>query len=197
MKEIQLPTPVTPEDFLFKIIDPALELLPSKLNSIKARVLMLAFAMQESELHYRRQMVGNPPRPTGPAKSFWQAEQGGGMVHGVRVFKGGGVAEMADSVYHKRGLFNDPMQVASKDSIIWNAIEQDDILAAALARLLIYTHPNPLPEDNEVYNAWMYYLKTWRPGAYERGTQSQRNDLWRKFKVNHGRAVDAVSRAYA
>ena len=59
------------------MIDPALLLLPAKMESPQAVVMLLAIGLQESRFEYRRQM-GN-----GPAKSFWQAEQGGGMVTGL------------------------------------------------------------------------------------------------------------------
>lgn len=196
MNEPQLPVPVSPEDFLKKIIDPALAMLPAKMTSRNARIAMLVIAMQESALMHRRQLVGNPPTPTGPAKSFWQAEQGGGLVHGVRLFTRGGVNLLAEDLYHQRGLFNKPMQITSMDRVIWDAIEHDDILAAGLARLLLWTHAAALPDYGEVLNAWNYYLELWRPGAYTRGNQQVRDDLWRKWKTNYGIASNAVWRAY-
>src|SRR5690606_40338324 len=68
---------------VLKAIDCALCVLPDPMDTPEARVMLLAIGFQESRFKHRRQLVGNPPRPTGPAKSFWQAEQAGGMVRGL------------------------------------------------------------------------------------------------------------------
>ncbi|WP_199533145.1 hypothetical protein [Thiopseudomonas alkaliphila] len=56
-------------------IDPALALLPARMKSKKAVVMMLAIGLQESRFIHRRQIKG-------PARGFWQFEKGGG-VYGV------------------------------------------------------------------------------------------------------------------
>jgi hypothetical protein len=53
---------------------------------------------------------------------------------------------------------------------IWNAIENDDVLAAGLARLLLYTDPQRLPALGDREGAWQLYLRTWRPGKPHRRT---------------------------
>lgn len=136
-------------------IDPALALLPAKMDTPAARVMLLAIGLQESRFEHRRQLVGNPPRPTGPAKSFWQAEQGGGMVHGVRLHTATRAA--AAALYQARG-------VPARDAAIWDAIENDDVLAAGLARLLLWSDPKTLPAIGDADGAWSLYLRTWRPG---------------------------------
>lgn len=137
-------------------INPALKLLPSSMDSREARVLLLAIGLQESQFTARRQLVGNPPRPTGPAKSFWQGEIGGGMVHGVRVHKA--TRAHAAKLYEARGV--EPI-----DREIWNTIEHDDVLAAGLARLLIYSDPFTLPKLGDSAAAWRLYAdRCWRPG---------------------------------
>lgn len=83
-------------------INPALALLPASMDTPEARIMLLAIGLQESRFEHRRQLVGNPPRPTGPAKSFWQAEQGGGMVHGVRLHVATRAA--AALLYQARGV---------------------------------------------------------------------------------------------
>lgn len=83
-------------------IRPALALLPAKMDTPAARVMLLAIGLQESRFEHRRQLVGNPPRPTVPAKSFWQAEQGGGMVHGVRLHSA--TRAVAAALYQARGV---------------------------------------------------------------------------------------------
>ncbi len=136
-------------------INPALALLPVKMDTPEARIMLLAIGLQESRFEHRRQLVGNPPRPTGPAKSFWQAEQGGGMVHGVRQHAATRAA--AAHLYQARG-------VQSRDAAIWDAIEHDDVLAAGLARLLLWSDPGRLPAVGDEQGAWNLYLRTWRPG---------------------------------
>lgn len=140
---------------LERALIPALQLLPGKMDSPAARVMQLAIGLQESRFEHRRQLVGNPPRPIGPAKSFWQAEQGGGMVHGVRLHVT--TRAVASLLYQARG-------VSADDAAIWNAIEHDDVLAAGLARLLLWTDPGRMPAIGDANWAWTLYLRTWRPG---------------------------------
>lgn len=47
---------------------------------------------------------------------------------------------------------------------IYGALEYDDVLAAGVARLLLWTDPKALPEVGKVDSAWALYLRTWRPG---------------------------------
>lgn len=142
-------------------IDPALKLLPPKMDTPEARVMLLAIGLQESRFQHRRQLVGNPPRPTGPAKSFWQGEKGGGMVSGVRTHAA--TKEHAATLYKARG-------VPANNQAIWDAIENDDVLAAGLARLLLYSDPRALPKLGDVQGAWDLYARTWRPGKPHRST---------------------------
>lgn len=157
-------------------IDPALALLPPKMDSVEARVQLLTTALQESQLIHRRQLVGSPPKPTGPAKSFWQGERGGGMVAGVRTHAA--TRALAASLYAERG-------VVPTNQAIWDAIEHDDVLAAGLARLLLYSDPAKLPRTSDTEGAWQLYLRTWRPGAYARGTPSERAELRAKWGRYH------------
>lgn len=136
-------------------IKPALSLLPDKMDTPAARVMLLAIGLQESRFEHRRQLVGNPPRPTGPAKSFWQGEQGGGMVHGVRLHPATRAA--AAALCRARG-------VPARDAEVWDAIENDDVLAAGLSRLLLWSDPGRLPAVGDADSAWALYLRTWRPG---------------------------------
>ena len=147
-------------------IDPALLLLPAKMDSKEARCLLLAIALQESKIVHRRQLVGNPPRPVGPAKSFWQFEKGSeasrGGVWGVFLHKAS--SPLLKELCKARGVRFFPTD-------IWDAIENDDVLAAGLARLLIYTDPYPLPQRGEHDAAWRLYAdRTWRPGKPHRKT---------------------------
>lgn len=138
-------------------ITPALELLPARMTSPEAEVMLLAIGLQESRFLHRRQLVGSPPRPAGPAKSFWQAEQGGGMVTGLLRYHNHSVRELAVGLCAVRGV--DPAPRA-----VWDAIEHDDVLAAGLARLLLFTDPAKLPRVADADGAWQLYLRTWRTG---------------------------------
>ncbi|KLJ02833.1 hypothetical protein [Luteimonas sp. FCS-9] len=163
-------------------ITPALALLPTRMDSPAARVMLLAIAGQEADFRHRRQIVNAVT--LGPAKSLWQGERGGGMVHGVR----GHVATQAHAavLYRARGV--EPTLDA-----IWNAIEHDDVLAAGLARLLLWSDPRALPAVSDVQGAWDLYLRTWRPGAYTRGTPASRQRLRAKWAGYHATAREALS----
>lgn len=154
-------------------IDEALALLPSRIgmaSAQSARIILATIALQESEGKYRRQH-GN-----GPARSLWQGELGGGMVHGVRTHAA--TRDAAAGLYKVRG-------VEPNDRAIWNAIEKDDVLAAGLARLLLYSDPLALPDVGKIDEAWKLYLRTWRPGAYTRGTEAYKEQLRKKFAENY------------
>lgn len=130
------------------IIEPALSLLPAKMTSPKAVAMLLGIGLQESHFEYRRQL-GN-----GPARGFWQMERGGG-VHGVLTHQAS--AKLAAGICAKRG-------VEPTDMAVWSAIELDDVLAAALARLLLWTDPQPLPVLGDFAGGWALYARVWRPG---------------------------------
>lgn len=142
-------------------IGEAFRLLPVDMDSREARVMLVAIGLQESRFKHRRQLVGSPPKPVGPAKSFWQAEQGGGMIHGVRRHVATAVA--AAKLIAARG-------VQPNDRAVWDAVENDDVLAAGLARLLLWSDPHRLPAVGDAEGAWKLYLRTWRPGKPHRAT---------------------------
>lgn len=129
----------------------ALLLLPAKMTSPQAEVMLLTIGLQESRFEHRRQL-GN-----GPARSFWQAEQGGGMVAGLLRYHDDAVRDLAVGLCAVRGVSPTAREV-------WSAIEHDDVLAAGLARLLLWTDPARLPVLGDVDGAWQLYLRTWRPG---------------------------------
>lgn len=142
-------------------IDPALAFLPRAMDSIEARLLLLAIGLQESKLHHRWQVVDlKRPEKRGPARGLWQFERG------TRASRGGvwGVMLHEASRYWLAQLCafrHCPFTAAE----IHVRIEQDDVLAAGLARLLLFTDPKKLPDVNDVQGAWkLYALRCWRPG---------------------------------
>lgn len=127
-------------------VNESYKLLPMKMDSPFARVNQAAIGQQESAYLVRRQ-YGN-----GPARGYWQFEEGGG-VKGVMEHKS--TAELARSVCHARG-------VPFVRRTVWEALETDDVLAAAFCRLLMWTDSGKLP-TNEA-DGWAMYARTWRPG---------------------------------
>lgn len=159
------------------IIVPALGELPMGMTSDKASVALLAIGQKESLFVYRYQVIGGGKK--GPARSFWQAEEGGGMVHGVMTHKA--TEDIARKLCERHGV---PFTTRA----VWTAIEQDDILACALARLLLWTDPGALPEVYDAPGAFALYLRVWRPGAYTRGTTEQQIAIRAQFLKDHAQA---------
>lgn len=127
-------------------VNESYKLLPLKMDSPFARVNQAAIGQQESGYLVRRQ-YGN-----GPARGYWQFEDGGG-VRGVMEHKS--TADLARKVCHARG-------VPFVRRTVWEALETDDVLAAAFCRLLMWTDSGKLP-TNEA-DGWAMYARTWRPG---------------------------------
>ncbi|MCQ2040259.1 MULTISPECIES: hypothetical protein [Stutzerimonas stutzeri subgroup] len=136
-----------------RAIAPALALLPARMNSMVAEVQMLAIGLQESRFQHRRQIGG-------PARGFWQFEQDGG-VRGV--LRHHSSREHALAVCRVRN-------VIATEGAVYAALEHDDVLAAAFARLLLWTDPKSLPSLGDEQGAWDLYLRTWRPGKPHRHT---------------------------
>lgn len=162
---------MTPKECIAGAITPALSLLPGKMDTPAARVMLLAIGLQESHLIYRRQ------QPTGPARGLWQCEQGTrasrGGIWGLYLFPT--TSSTLVDLCAARGVSHDPVE-------IYNALEHDDVLAAGCARLLLYTDPKPLPSVDDVQGSWNLYLRVWSPGK-------PRPAEW---GVNHGKAQGAL-----
>lgn len=137
---------------------PALALLPAKMDTPQARVMLLAIGLQESRFTAREQMGG------GPARGFWQFEKGGG-VKGVLTHKAS--RDYAAAICEMRGVNPDDRYA------VWAALAKDDVLAAVFARLLLWTDALPLPGRDEPNAAWGLYAdpaRTWSPGKPHRQT---------------------------
>lgn len=105
------------------------------------------------------------------------------MVHGVRTHPA--TTQHAAMLYRARG-------VQPTNRAIWDAIERDDVLAAGLARLLLWSEPGDLPAPEDEQGSWQLYLRAWRPGAWARGTPTERTELRAKWARNHRRAREFV-----
>lgn len=126
-------------------VAPALELLPEKMDSPMARHMILAISHQESRATYRRQIGG-------PARGYQQFEKGGG-VRGV--LNHHSTKDYAISLCAA-------LDYSATDEAVYTAIEHNDVLAAGFSRLLLWTLPQALPEDE--HEGWEQYIAAWRPG---------------------------------
>jgi hypothetical protein len=161
------------DSILRTAINPALGMLPVKLESDAARVMMLAIGLQESRLCFRCQKT-NDPYTKGPARGLWQFERGGGVV-GVMNHRA--TRELAEAACKSRGVPYDSSMVHAK-------LEFDDILAAVFARLLLWADAKPLPAIDASHDeAWDCYIRSWRPGKPHRHT-------WDEF---HAQAREQVA----
>jgi hypothetical protein len=148
------------------IIPAAFALLPPRMTSEAAAAQLLAIGFIESDFRYRQQVRG-------PARGFWQFEQGGGVR---------GVLEHPQT----RSYIREVLATLSYPPLIWDchvAIEHNDVLAAAFARLLLWSSPMSLPGRDDPAAGWKLYLSTWRPGK-------PRPDAWGAHFARAWRIVD-------
>ena len=133
-------------------VNEALRLLPPAMGSKEARVMLYAIGLQESRFTHRAQVVNGGGK--GPARGYWQFERGGGVT---------GVLRHPSSKYWMNSACN-ARNVPAQPMNVWLALETDDVLSAAAARLLLFTDAKRLPAIGEQSEAWQYYLRNWRPG---------------------------------
>lgn len=119
-----------------------------KWESPEATLQLLAIGLQET-VFLTRVQYGK-----GPARSFWQFEEGGG-VNGV-------MKHHVVGKYCK--LVCEALGVPFERHAIWKAMETNDVLGACMARLLLYSSPKALPKLGEQQAAWDMYEDNWRPG---------------------------------
>lgn len=124
------------------VIKPGLKFLPDKFSSEEAVVMLLAIGLQESRFKFRKQIRG-------PARGFFQFEKTGIEA----------ILEHPSSEMVANCILNN-LEIYRNDA--YEAVAYNDALATVFARLLLYTHPKPLPTDKDI--AWKYYLDLWRPG---------------------------------
>jgi hypothetical protein len=135
-----------PATFLQTAVVPALTLLPEPMRAVEAQALLVAIALQESQLLHRRQFGG-------PAKSYLQFE-----IAGIE-----GVLTHEHTWAHARAACLD-LDVIPTAPGIYLAIEFQDTLACVFARLLIWSLPERLPGRTDSKGGWASYVKAWRPG---------------------------------
>jgi hypothetical protein len=149
---------VKPEEFRRAVIEPGaawLEAVTGHRSSIAAKRLLTAIAYQESAIQHRAQIVAGGA--AGPARGFWQFEQGGGVK---------GVLMHGTSRKHALACC-EAASVVPEPAPVWRALEGHDLLAYAFARLLLLTDPYAVPETASA--GWDCYAKRlWRPGKPHR-----------------------------
>ena len=123
----------------------ALSLLPKEMDTPEARILLLAIGLQESKFRDRLQIGG-------PARGFWQFEKGGGVA---------GVLSHPASAKHAATVCA-ALTYPATPSVVHQAIADNDVLACACARLLLWTLPKPMART--ATEGWLDYLDAWRPG---------------------------------
>lgn len=139
-------------------IAPALALLPARMTTQRAVCMLLAIGGQESGFSTRVQRPRAPGGVPGPARSFWQFEEGGG-VKGVLTHP---------STTTPAALLCQARGVQAEKHAVWMAMATDDVLGAGMARLLLFADYKPLPELGDVDGAWDCYVRNWRPGEPHR-----------------------------
>lgn len=164
---------MTPEELRTLAIWPAWTLLPEQMRSTAAERMLIAIALQESDLRWRRQVRG-------PARGWWQFE-----VAGVR----GVTSHRATRDYAQDAMVS--LGYPGRPNIdLHEAIEHNDILAAAFARLNLWWLPQSLATTMEA--GCEQYLEAWRPGAYWQGDETKRNHIRERWAKCWARASEAV-----
>jgi hypothetical protein len=141
---------MTPEFLLTRIVRPMVDHLGWP-QPREREVLLVAIAIQESELKYRRQ------HRNGPARSLWQIEPTTALDCLVR-------CSVALEVWESMGF--------KLDANAWSpfgsaciALQFSDVGACAIAAGILRITPGRLPEVGDQDGAFAYYLKAWRPGV--------------------------------
>lgn len=150
---VLLPLPVEPVTLLVEVIDRALAQLDPRLTSDRARMWLLAFAVQETDLQTRHQYRG------GPGRSFWQFEEGTPKTRAgcTGVLMHERTAEPMKAVCLTHGVRPTPRA-------LYQALEHDDLLAAKAARFLLFADAPLLPGLDDRLGGWRCYIRTWNPG---------------------------------
>jgi hypothetical protein len=148
---------MTAQGYVASVVIPAAtQLLPPLMDSRPGWAMLLAIGRQESGFKYRRQVAGRADGHTtyGPARGWWQFELGG--VEGVLEHPASrqAAAGVLDAIGYQ--------DAGARD--VHLALEHNDVLACAFARLLLWTDPRALPLGDNPTQGWLIYLSTWRPG---------------------------------
>jgi hypothetical protein len=132
----------------------AFALLPGMMDSPEARAMLLAIGFQESKFLHRYQVLDGGVR--GPARGFWQFEQGGGVA---------GVLTHPYTERHIRSALADLNYMPESGAhACYTAIEHNDVLACVFSRLNLWWLPGRLATRDLPQRGWRQYIDAWRPG---------------------------------
>ena len=152
------------------VIKPACSLLAAlsgkeAFASHAAEVMLVAIALQESDAISRTQIGASSAIG---ARGWWQFEKMGGLAGVMRHRKTG---EIAESLCSELGI-------SPSVDAAWAALPYSELLAAGLARLLLWTDSRPLmlPMPEHEGASWDIYIDNWRPGKPHRDRWTQ---CWR------------------
>lgn len=141
------------------VIPAAMRVLGEKYDTVEARAMLLAIGLQESRFTHRAQVRG-------PARGFWQFEAGG--VSGVLTHKASSAPALEALALLQYADLGEPLRATAIR--VHGIIEHNDVLAAVLARLLLWTLPGSLPKAGQAEEGWRAYTSAWRPGSPHRET---------------------------
>lgn len=152
--------PTNPQHFLVSVIRPTL--IKLGLHSPAAEQLLLATAIQESHLVYRKQI-------SGPALSYFQIEP---KTHN----------DMWDNFLKFRPqLSSKVVQLMTKpnaDKI--KELEKNDAYAAAMARIRYLRVPAPMPPANDIKKMAAYWKRYYNT-PLGKGKESEFIGNWKKY----------------
>lgn len=138
----------------WQVVIPALKILEDVsqkhlMADHRAQVLLLSIALQESAARHRHQIQG-------PARGWWQFERNGGTR---------GVLQHASTAAYAKA-FCEAIDIDPDLDSVWEALPYSELLQAGMARLLLWSHPKPLPMAMTANEgpSWDYYQWLWRPG---------------------------------
>lgn len=133
----------------YSVVEPALKLLPERMTSNAARVMLLTVGLYKSRFTYRFLTMRGQPYIKAEDRGFW------GFSPGLtqKVLDDPSTKDLAVSLCEERAV--DPKEA-------WRFLEIDDVLSAGLARLLLDIHglTENLPASED---AWSLYVSAWSP----------------------------------
>lgn len=136
-------------DLVLRFILPAAySVLPAEMRSAQASAMLLTIGLQESKFEARYQAKG------GPARSFWQFERQTVRAVLQHDETRDAMARVLQALRYER---DSPV-------LVHETMAHNDILAACVARCLLWTDPRPLPLMTEPALGWRIYEGVWRPG---------------------------------
>jgi len=163
-----------PKRFFRTIVQPTLAMMEAHPAiripvTPKGNVLVMTCAGQESLWKSRRQIrIGQYHPQSVGARSYWQMES-----------TWGGPVAINDVIQDTpRQLFAicEDLEIPTDELSLYEACAWNDTLACALARLLLWSDPAPLPEVGDKQGSWDYYRRNWKPGVPHPSTWSARYD---------------------